>query len=162
MNQFANALGKKFLENQEMLRVRSFEMNGHTFKVKVPTTLEYEAINENIKIADDELVEKYYQELSKPFIDKKEEFKKESDIQYKDNDIVIKDRSMRETAINKVITEKRITEMFKLIVPEQIDFDMNTITYSMIEELFPFSIQLEIIEGITNTISPGYKATKGK
>ena len=85
MNQFANALGKKFLENQEMLRVRSFEMNGHTFKVKVPTTLEYEAINENIKIADDELVEKYYQELSKPFIDKKEEFKKESDIQYKDN-----------------------------------------------------------------------------
>ena len=52
--------------------------------------------------------------------------------------------------------------MFKLIVPEQIDFDMNTITYSMIEELFPFSIQLEIIEGITNTISPGYKATKGK
>ena len=145
-----------------MLRVRSFEMNGHTFKVKVPTTLEYEAINENIKIADDELVEKYYQELSKPFIDKKEEFKKESDIQYKDNDIVIKDRSMRETAINKVITEKRITEMFKLIVPEQTDFDMNTITYSMIEELFPFSIQLEIIEGITNTISPGYKATKGK
>ena len=162
MNQFANALGKKFLENQEMLRVRSFEMNGHTFKVKVPTTLEYEAINENIKIADDELVEKYYQELSKPFIDKKEEFKKESDIQYKDNDIVIKDRSMRETAINKVITEKRIIEMFKLIVPEQTDFDMNTITYSMIEELFPFSIQLEIIEGITNTISPGYKATKGK
>ena len=162
MNQFANALGKKFLENQEMLRVRSFEMNGHTFKVKVPTTLEYEAINENIKIADDELVEKYYQELSKPFIDKKEEFKKESDIQYKDNDIVIKDRSMRETAINKFITEKRITEMFKLIVPEQTDFDMNTITYSMIEELFPFSIQLEIIEGITNTISPGYKATKGK
>jgi hypothetical protein len=162
MNQFANALGKKFLENQEMLRVRSFEMNGHTFKVKVPTTLEYETINENIKIADDELVEKYYQELSKPFIDKKEEFKKESDIQYKDNDIVIKDRSMRETAINKVITEKRITEMFKLIVPEQTDFDMNTITYSMIEELFPFSIQLEIIEGITNTISPGYKATKGK
>ena len=162
MNQFANALGKKFLENQEMLRVRSFEMNGHTFKVKVPTTLEYEAINENIKIADDELVEKYYQELSKPFIDKKEEFKKESDIQYKDNDIVIKDRSMRETAINKVITEKLITEMFKLIVPEQTDFDMNTITYSMIEELFPFSIQLEIIEGITNTISPGYKATKGK
>jgi hypothetical protein len=162
MNQFANALGKKFLENQEMLRVRSFEMNGHTFKVKVPTTLEYEAINENIKIADDELVEKYYQELSKPFIDKKEEFKEESDIQYKDNDIVIKDRSMRETAINKVITEKRITEMFKLIVPEQTDFDMDTITYSMIEELFPFSIQLEIIEAITNTISPGYKATKGK
>lgn len=162
MNQFANALGKKFLENQEMLRVRSFEMNGHTFKVKVPTTLEYESINESIKAVDDELVEKYYQELSKPFIDKKEEFEKESDIQYKDNDVIIKDRSMRETAINKVITEKRITEMFKLIVPEQADFDMNTITYSMIEELFPFSIQLEIIEGITNTISPNYKATKGK
>lgn len=162
MNPFGTALGNKFIENQNLVRIRSFEMNGHTFKVKVPTTLEFEVINEKVKTVDESLVEKYYQELSKPFIDKKEEFIKEEDIKYTDNDVIIKDRSMRETAVNKVITESRITEMFKLIVPEQADFDMNTITYSMIEELFPFSIQLEIIEEITNTISPGYKTTKGK
>jgi len=137
-------------------------MNGHTFKVKVPTTLEYDAINIKVQNIDNDLVEKYYQELAKPFIDKKSEFAIEEGIKYTDNDIIIKDRSMRETAINKVITENRITEMFKLIVPEQTDFDMNTITYSMIEDLFPFAIQLEVIEGITNTISPNYKSTKGK
>ena len=162
MNQLANALGKKFVENQDLVRIRSFEMNGHTFKVKVPTTLEYEAITERVKTADDELVEKYYQKLAKPFFDKKEEFSKEEDIEYKENDVIIKDRSMRETAVNKVITENRITEMFKLLVPEQVDFDMGSITYSQIEELFPFSIQLEIIENINNTIAPNYKSTKGK
>jgi hypothetical protein len=162
MNQFANALGKKFLENQDLVRIRSFELNGHTFKVKVPTTLEFEAINERIKKIDDDLVNKYYEDFAKPFIEKRADFEKEEGIEYKDNDVIIKDKSMRETALNKVITENRITEMFKLIVPEQSDFDMETITYSMIEELFPFAIQLEIIESITTTISPNYKETRGK
>ena len=37
MTQFAQAFGSKF--NKDDLRVRSFEMNGHTFKVKVPLTM---------------------------------------------------------------------------------------------------------------------------
>ena len=162
MNQFANALGKKFIENQDLVRIRSFEMNGHTFKVKVPTTLEYEAILEKIKNTDENLVNKYYLELSKPFLDKKEEFIKEQEITYLDDDIIIKDRSLRETAINKVITENRILEFFKLLVPEDKEFNMETITYEMVEELFPFSIQLQVIEGISNTISPNYKESRGK
>ena len=45
---------------------------------------------------------------------------------------------------------------------EEKDFDMTSITYEMVEELFPFNVQLELIEEIGNVISPTYKASKGK
>jgi hypothetical protein len=161
MSQFANALGKRFVENQELVRTRSFEMNGHTFQIKVPTTLEFEAITERIKQVDEDKVNKYYLELSKPFIENKTDFEKEG-VDFQENDVFVKGRSLKETAKNKVITENRITEMFKLIVPEDKSFDMNTITYDMVEELFPFSIQLEVVDNITRTISPSYESSKGK
>ena len=47
-------------------------------------------------------------------------------------------------------------------MPEEEGFDMNTITYDMIEELFPFSVQLQVVECINEVISPSYKAAKGK
>ena len=161
MNQFANALGKRFIENQELVRTRSFEMNGHIFQIKVPTTLEFEAITERIKQIDQDKVNKYYSDLSKAFIENQVDFEKEG-VEFKDDDVFIKNRSLKETAKNKVITENRITEMFKLIVPEDKTFDMNTITYEMVEELFPFSIQLEVVDHITKTISPSYESAKGK
>ena len=161
MNQFANALGKKFLENQDLVRTRSFELGGHTFQIKVPTTLEFEAILERVKTVSDDLINKYYQELSNPFIENKDKFINEG-VEFQENDVLIKGRSLKETAKNKAITENRITEMFKLIVPEDKTFDMNTITYSMVEELFPFSIQLEVVDNITRTISPSYESSKGK
>jgi hypothetical protein len=39
---------------------------------------------------------------------------------------------------------------------------MSTVTYAMVEELFPFSVQLELIDLISNTIAPNYKDQKGK
>ena len=41
MNQFAQALGSKFVEHKETIRIRSFEFAGHTFKVKLPLTFEF-------------------------------------------------------------------------------------------------------------------------
>ena len=70
--------------------------------------------------------------------------------------------SLQETAKNKVIMENRITGLFKLLVPEEQGFDMSTITYEMIEELFPFPVQLQIMEEINAVISPNYKESKGK
>ena len=52
--------------------------------------------------------------------------------------------------------------MFKLLVPEIEDFDMSTITYDMVEELFPFALQIQVMEYIAETISPEYSATRGK
>ena len=162
MNTFASALGKKFLEDKDAVRTRSFELGGHIFKVKVPLTAEYEAILARIAVTDEATIEKYFQELAKPFMERREEFEKEQDIEYTKNDILLKGTSMRETAKNKTITENRILEFFKLIVPEEKDFDMTTITYAMVEELFPFPIQIQIMGEIGNVISPSYKEIKGK
>ena len=160
MNQFANALGKSF--NKDILRIRSFDMGGHTFKVKVPLTAEYENMLESVKIIDDNKVNQYYDDLSKEFINNKTEFEKQEDVVFTDNDILLKGTSLRETAKNKSILENRILSLIKLIVPEEDGFDMSTITYDMVEELFPFSVQIQLIEEISNVISPAYKTTKGK
>ena len=160
MNQFANALGKSF--NKDSLRIRSFEMGGHTFKVKVPLTAEYENMLEAVKIIDNDKVNQYYDELSKEFINNKSEFEKQEDVVFTDNDILLKGTSLRETAKNKSILENRILSLIKLIVPEEDGFDMSTITYDMVEELFPFSVQIQLIEEISLVISPSYKTVRGK
>ena len=160
MNQFANALGKSF--NKDVLRVRTFEMGGHTFKVKIPLTAEYESILESIKIIDDNKANQYYDELSKEFINNKLEFEKQEDVLFTDNDVILKGTSLRETAKNKVLMENKILALIKLIVPEEEGFNMSTITYEMVEELFPLSIQIQLIDEIGNVISPSYKSIKGK
>jgi len=160
MNQFANALGKSF--NKDTLRIRSFDMGGHTFKVKVPLTAEYENMLEAVKIIDDNKVNQYYDDLSKEFINNKAEFEKQEDVVFTDNDILLKGTSLRETAKNKAILENRILSLIKLIMPEKEGFDMSTITYDMVEELFPFSVQIQLIEEISLVISPSYKTVRGK
>jgi len=160
MSNFANALGKSF--NKDAIRIRSFELGGHTFKVRIPLTSDFDAMQERIKVLDEAKQEKYYADLSKPFLDNKEDFLKEGDVEFTDTDVILRGTSLRETAKHKVITENRILELFKFIVPEEEGFDMNTITYEMIDELFPFSIQLQVLENINEVISPSYKATKGK
>ena len=161
MNQLANAFGSKFMEHKDTLRIRTFQLGKHTFKVKVPLTVEIEAMYERLKEVDDYIVQKYYEDLTKDF-QNKEKYKDDPEVKYVENDILIKDKSLRETAKNKVITENRITEFVRLLVPENKDFDMSKVTYTDIEELFPFAIQLELIEQISNCISPNYTANKGK
>lgn len=158
----ASAFGQKFQDHKDAIRIRSFELGGHTFKVKVPLTIELDAMYEVIKKPDEEAVEKYYAELSKTFIENRDTYKDNEEIQFTDDDVIVQGRSMREAAKNKATSEKRITEMFKLLVPEEQGFDMNTITYDMIEELFPFSIQLEIMDNISKVVSPDYKEKRGK
>jgi len=162
MNQFAQALGSKFIEQKESIRIRSFEFAGHTFKVKVPLTSEFELIQKDMDNVDENITNKYYQELSKELIENKNKAKEDSNIKYTDNDIIIKGKSLRDAAKNKALTEKRITTLFKFLVPEEKEFDMNTVTYEMIEELFPFAIQMELIGLIGDTISPDHKETRGK
>lgn len=160
MSKLASAFGNKF--DRDAIRIRFFEMAGHTFKVKVPTTKEYEAMFERVKEVDDSVVESHYQDLAKPFLNKKEEFEKEGDVTFSENDVAVKERSLRETAKSKAITENRIVEFFKLLVPEDQGFDMSTITYEMVDELFPFAIQLQVVDEINATISPNYKDARSK
>ena len=100
--------------------------------------------------------------MAKEFLDNRAKYENDPEVKYLENDVLIKDRSIRETTRNKVLTENRLVEAFKMLVPENKDFDMNTITYADIEEFFPFSVQLELLDYINATISPNYTATKGK
>jgi len=161
MNNLANAFGQKFVEHKDLIRTRSFELGGHTFKVKVPLSVEMEAMYERLKTPDEETVAKYYKELTDGFKENPHT-KDDENIEVTDDDVMVHGRSMRDAAKNKALAEQRITEMFKLLVPEDPSFDMGSITYDMIEELFPFSIQLEVMEHISKTITPEYKETKGK
>jgi hypothetical protein len=154
------AFGSKF--DKESLRVRSFELNGHTFKVKVPLTAETDAMFERSKVIDEDQVVKYYDDLARDFLENKARFEGDSDVEYKDDDILVKGKSLRETARTKVQTENRITEMVRLLVPENKDFDMSKVTYQEIDDLFPFSVQLELLDEINKTIAPGYVSTRGK
>lgn len=156
MNQFANALGKDFLKHKDMVRTRTFVMGGHTFKVKVPLTVEFEAMQKRILEIDDGKAEQYYQELAEPLKNGGDK------VEVLENDILVDGRSIREAAKNKALMQARITEMFKLLVPEEKNFDMSSITYEMIEELFPFPVQVQVIEKIGEVISPAYAETKGK
>lgn len=160
MNTLASALGKDFIKHKEQVRIRSFEMGGHTFKVKVPLTAEFEVMQKRMKEIDEAKVDEYYKELTKGFKDFEGE--KKEGVEILEDDILIDGRSMRDAARNKLIAEQRITELFKLLVPEQTDFDMNTITYPMIEELFPFPIQMKVIEEISRVVSVQYEEAKGK
>ena len=158
MNSLANALGKDFVKKKEAVRIRTFELGGHTFKVKIPLTVEFEIMQQRMKTVDEEKVEKYYKDITK-------ELQKDNKVEgvvFTDDDIVIEGRSMKEASKNKAIAEQRITEFFKLLVPEDDKFDMNTITYAMIEELFPFPIQMQVMEEISRVVSIQYEVQKGK
>ena len=162
MTTLSKALGKKFEAHKDEIRIRSFEMNGHTFQVKVPLTVETDLMYERLKTPNKNDVEKYYKELTSELIANKDKATSEIQITFENDDVIIEGRSMREAANNKALTQLRIIEMFKLLVPEEKNFDMTTITYDMIEELFPFAVQMQIIDKISQTISPSYVELKGK
>ena len=157
MNNLENAFGAKFTDKKDNLRTRTFEMSGHTFRVKVPLTSETEAMFERVKNVDETKVKEIYDKLAI----EAEQHKNDDGYEFKDDDIIVNGRSLKEVANGKVLTENRITELVKLLVPENKDFDMASITYADIEELFPFSIQMDLVNEINNVISPGY-SSRGK
>ena len=154
MSKLGSALGKKYEENRLAVLTRTFDLGGHTFKVKVPSVQEIEAIYNYYKNPNEEEVEKAYQVLVK-------DLKTVEGIVEKDNDIVIEDRSMRETARNKHILQYRITEYIKFLIGENGE-TLNHITYEDIESEFPLAIQLTLVEKINEVISPEYKEVRSK
>jgi hypothetical protein len=130
-------------------------MGGHTFKVKVPLTKEFEEMQVRMEMIDDEIIDIYYQDLIK-------DLEESENCHITEDDVLVDGNSMKAAATNKRILEQRITELFRLLVPEEADFDMANITYPMIDELFPLPIQLQVIKNISETVSPGYEEVKGK
>jgi hypothetical protein len=159
MTKFSSAFGAKYQANKSNMLIRSFELGGHTFKVRIPLMAESDAIYKKVSEPDEQIVEFVYQKISEPL--RKFENNQTEEFKFVDNDILVDGRSMREAAKNKAITEARITEFFKLLVPELEGASLEDLTYQDIEEEFPMSVQMQIVEKIGEVISPTYKEARG-
>lgn len=159
MTKFSSAFGDKYQANKKNLLTRSFELGGHTFKVRIPLVLESDEIYKKVSEPDEQIVENIYIEITKPL--KQFEDNQTEGFEFVENDILVDGRSMREAAKNKAITEARITEFFKLLVPELEGASLEDLTYADIEEEFPLSVQMQIVEKIGEVISPTYKEARG-
>ena len=159
MTKFSSAFGDKYQTNRKNLLIRSFELGGHTFKVRIPLVAESDAIYKKVSEPDEETIEKVYQEITKPL--RQFENNQTEEFKFTDNDILVDGRSMREAAKNKAITEARITEFFKLLVPEMEGVTLEDLTYADIQEEFPISVQMQIVEKIGEVISPTYREARG-
>ena len=156
MSKLGSALGKKYEENRLSVLTRSFVLGDHTFKVRVPSVAEIEAIYNYFKNPNQEKIELEYQKMLKEFNGLKEK----EGVEVKDNDMIIEGRSIRETAKNKHILQHRIVEYIKFLIPET--GSLEDITYEDVEAEFPLSVQMTLVEKINEVISPDYKDIKSK
>jgi hypothetical protein len=159
MTKFSSAFGDKYQANKKNLLTRSFELGGHTFKVRIPLVAESDAIYKKVSEPNDELIEKTYIEITQPL--RQFEGNQTEEFKFTDDDILVEGRSMREAAKNKSITEARITEFFKLLVPELEGASLEDLTYADIQDEFPISVQMQIVEKIGEVISPTYREARG-
>ena len=156
MSKLASALGKKYEENRLSVLTRQFELGGHTFKVRVPSVNEIEAIYNYFKNPNEEKVEQEYQKMLKEFGG----FEEKEGLEIKENDVVIEGRSVRETAKNKHILQHRIVEYIKFLIPET--GSLEDLTYADVEAEFPLAVQLSLVEKINEVISPDYREVRSK
>jgi hypothetical protein len=158
MSKIAAALGESYQAKREELRIRKFELGGHTFKVRVPIVAETDAIFKRINEPDEAKIQELFEKLSKPLLEFKDDAEK-TGFEFTDDDILIEGKSTRQTVRTQVMTQTRITEFIKLLVP--VEGTMADITYEDIEAEFPMSTQLALVEKIAEVISPTYRESRG-
>jgi hypothetical protein len=159
MTKLASLLGSQYESKRKGLFIRQFELGGYNFKVKVPTVAESDAMYERIQNPKEEDISAVYDQISKPL----EQFKGQEteEFQFLDNDILINGRSLRETAKLKIVTQTRITEFIKLLIPENENDSLSDLTYAEVEAEFPMAVQMALMEKIAEAISPSYKESRG-
>lgn len=138
--------------NLESLRIKSFELGGHTFKVHVPLSKDLDAMQERMTKVDEVKSQERYAKLTAKFVDGVD------GAVFSDNDIVVDGRSMRELVKTITIVENRIVEYVKLLVP--VEGTLEDLTYDDIEAEFPMQVQLELVDKISESIQPGYKEAR--
>lgn len=138
------------LNINQTIRTKTFELNGHTFKVSIPLSSELDAIMERIAKVDKEIIEERFKKMTSAFTEAKVE-----GIEVKDDDVIIDGKSTKEIVVSVLQMENRITEYFKLLVPQT--GSLADLTYEEINSEFPLQVQLELVEKINEAIQPGYK-----
>lgn len=142
-------LGSAF-KNSDALRLKTFELGGQIFRVRIPLTKEMETIEGRIKNIDDAEEQRRYEKMVAGF----NEIEIEGVVKT-DNDVIVEGRSSREMVRSILQMENRVVEFIKLLIPSEGTLD--DITYEEIDAEWPFTVQLELLAKINEVIAPGYK-----
>lgn len=162
MTRLGSALGANYEQMRREILTRKFELGGFTFKVRVPLVSESDALYKRITDPEPTLVDAAYQQLVEPLMKYKDDPEAaESGFTFLENDVLVQGKSMREAAKNKVMTERRIVEYIRMLVPENPENSLSDITYDDIQAEWPLNVQLALCEKIGEVISPTYKETRG-
>ena len=146
MSKLGNAFG-----DSKSLRIKTFTLGDHDFKVRVPLSKELESIQARISEVDKDKAEARYTKMVAPFVSDPSI----SGVEIKEDDVVVDGRSLRELVKTVTMMETRIVEYVKLLVP--VEGTLVDITYEEIEEEWPTQVQMELLEKISEAIQPGYK-----
>ena len=142
-------LGSTF-KNSDGLRLKTFELGGQIFRVRIPLTKEMEAIEERINNIDAEEEQRRFDKMVAGFKDASVE-----GVDIVDGDVIVDGRSTRDMVRMVLKMENRVVEFIKMLVP--VDGTLDDLTYEEIEAEWPMSVQLDILAKINEVISPGYK-----
>jgi hypothetical protein len=159
MSKLSSALGANYEQKRRDFLTRKFELGGHTFKVRIPLVSESDVIYKRITEPNEARVDELYKQMAEPLMQYKDVAGEE--FEFKDGDILVQGKSLREAAKIKAQTETRIVEYIKLLVPEMEGASLENLTYEDVESEWPLSVQLTLCEKIGEVISPGYKETRG-
>ena len=146
MSKLGNAFG-----DSKSLRIKTFTLGDHDFKVSVPLSKELESIQARVSEVDKDKAEARYKKMVAPFIADPSI----SGVEIKDDDVVVDGRSLRDLVKTVSMMEAKIVEYVKLLVP--VEGSLDDITYEEIEEEWPTQVQMELLEKISEAIQPGYK-----
>ena len=150
MSKFASAFGEKYDSALNQIRTKSFTIGGYQFNVRVPLTAEVTALQERIAQIDKDKLQAKFDEMTA-------EIRKSpiEGVEITEDDVIINGKSTRELANAVLMMEQRVVEYIRLLVP--VNGSLDDITYPEIEEEWPLSVQMEIVERISEAIQPGYK-----
>ena len=149
MTRLASAFGET-----SNLRTKTFELGGHTFKVRIPLSKELDALHERVKKIDQEEFKKRFDKMTASF----RESEAIEGIVVTEDDVVVEGRSTKDLVETILQMEARMVEYIKLLIPENGTLD--DLTYEDVEAEWPMSVQLEILAKISESIQPGYKDSR--
>jgi hypothetical protein len=136
------------------LRTKTFELGGHTFKVRIPLSKELDALNNRVINIDKEEFKKRFDKMTSSF----RESEAIDGIVVIEDDVVVEGRSTKDLVETILQMENRMVEYIKLLIPENGTLD--EITYEDVEAEWPMAVQLEILAKISEAIQPGYKDSR--
>lgn len=143
-------LGAAF-KSTDSLRLKTFELGGQIFRVRIPLTKEMDAIEERINTIDEAEEQRRYDKMVAGLGNIEME-----GIVQTDNDVIVDGRSTHDMVRGILKMENRVVEFIKLLVPSE-GHSLDNITYEEIDAEWPFTVQLEILAKISEVIAPGYK-----